>query len=255
MQTIATILTALLAFSATPLFAQEPSEAKAHLDPRPLAHAARISLTKAIRTALTLRPGTAVQAEIEGEVEGQSTRVFYEVMVVDKEGNPFEVLVDPETGAGEVKPAQEPTDEIAAFRAMAGKAKLSLESLVKRAAKLVRGRPIVAKLEMEDDAVAASMVFNVDSCDLCVELDAVTGGIMEIEATVVPSAGADEDEEENEGEEVADTERVKKAKKAAPHQRGKGTARETKEEGDERNEPEEPDQKPTTGKGKGKQAK
>lgn len=235
-----TILSVLFASLAVALPAQEPgSEAKVrHLDPRPLARAAKVSLTKAIRTALELQPGTAVQAEIEGEVAGEATHVFYEVMVIDKDGNPFEVLLDPQSGEGKVKRAQEPAEEIAAFRSMVSKAKVSLETLIKSAGKLVRGKAMVAKLELEDDAVEASIVFSVEAYDLSVVLDATSGKLEEIEAEPA-SKGDDGDEDEDGDEKKGEAGMAKKP----------GKAKEEEEE-EEKNEAKE-----KAGKAKGKQAK
>lgn len=222
-----TILSVLFASLTVALPAQEPgAEAKVrHLDPRPLAREAKVSLTKAIRTALELQPGTAVQAEIEGEVAGEATHVFYEVMVIDKEGNPFEVLVNPQSGEGKVKVAEEPAEEIAAFRSMVSKAKLPLETLIKSAGKLVRGKAMVAKLELEDDAVEASIVFSVVTYDLSVTLDATSGKLEEIEAE--PASKGDEGDEDEDGGETKGE--VGKAKKP-------GKAKEEKEEEEEENE-------------------
>ncbi len=239
-----TILSVLFASLTAALPAQEPgAEAKVrHLDPRPLARAAKVSLTKAIRTALELQPGTAVQAEIEGEVAGESTHVFYEVMVIDKDGNPFEVLVDPQSGEGKVKVAQEPAEEIAAFRSMVSKAKLPLETLIKSAGKLVRGKAMVAKLELEDDAVEASIVFSVETYDLSVVLDATSGKLEEIEAE--PASKGGEGDEEEDGDEEGDETKGEVGKAKKP-----GKAKEEEEE------EEEIEAKVKAGKAKGKQAK
>lgn len=238
-----TILSVLFASLTAALPAQEPgAEANVrHLDPRPLARAAKVSLTKAIRTALELQPGTAVQAEIEGEVAGEATHVFYEVMVIDKEGNPFEVLVNPQSGEGKVKVAEEPAEEIAAFRSMVSKAKLPLETLIKSAGKLVRGKAMVAKLELEDDAVEASIVFSVVTYDLSVTLDATSGKLEEIEAEPA-SKGVEGDEDEDGGETKGEVGKAKKPGKA-------------KEEKEKEEEEEENEAKVKAGKAKGNQAK
>ena len=134
-------------------------------------------------------------------------------MVIDKDGNPFEVLVDPQSGEGKVKAAQEPAEEIAAFRVMVGKAKLSLETLVKSAAKLVRGKAMVVKLELEDDAVEASIVFTVETHDLSVVIDAVSGKLEEIGADPVSKGGEGEEEEGDEkGAEAGKAKQQGKAK-------------------------------------------
>lgn len=239
-----TALAVLIASLAAAVPAQEhgPEAKVRHLDPRPLARAAKVSLTKAIRVALELQPGTAVQAEIEGEVEGETTQVFYEVMIIDKDGNPFEVVVDPASGECKAKAATESAEEIAAFRTMAAKARLPLETLIKSAAKLVRGKAMVAKLELEDDSVEASITFTVETHDLSVVLDAASGKLEEIEAKAVSQSdeGAD-DEEDEEGEEAGDAKKGEGGKAKKP-----GKAKEEREEnaGKER-----------VGNAKGKQAK
>lgn len=249
------ILSVLLTTLTAAATAQEEGdEAKVrHLDPRPLARATKVSLTKAIRTALELQPGIAVQAEIEGEVKGETTHVFYEVMVLDKDGNPFEVLVDPDSGEGKVKPAQEPAEEIAAFRTMAAKAKLSLEAMVKSAAKLVRGKAMVAKLELEDDAVEARIVFTVETHDLSVVIEAAGGKLEEIEGTPVGAKKQEREEGEEEGEEGEAGKEGKEAK-AGKGKRGQAKEEHEREEAGEQAEGERAE-KAAKAKSKGKQAK
>ena len=181
------------------------------LDPRDVVTHAKISLEDAIGRAVAARPGRAVEADLEGEVDDEDVQVFFEVMVLTEGGELFEVHIDPMNGAVQSnEEAEEDEDEIPGFRAALRHSELDLQALVEKAKSYVKGTPVSASLEFEHgsplcDVAVVNTRFVID-----VELEARAGHLVELELR--PEMDGDEhqestaDEEENGADEDGDEE-------------------------------------------------
>ena len=121
---------------------------------------------------------------MQGEVEDGETAIFYEVMIVGPDGRSlYEVKIDPETGAilEQEKAGADEAKELRGFRDALRHSELDLPALVRAAATVVKGVPVVAALEMEDGYPVCDVLF-VNSRNLieaCVEARA--GHLLELE--------------------------------------------------------------------------
>lgn len=127
-------------------------EKETELDVRDVAGEAKVSLGDALRAALDARPGTAVEAQLEGEVADGRRRVFFEVMIVGADGGVSEVTLDPATGSVLRVEAEKDAEEAREIRAAAAaipSGAASLAEAVKRAEAATGARAVEAKIEVE----------------------------------------------------------------------------------------------------------
>ena len=132
--------------------AAKDEEDEQELDVRDVVGEAKVSLATAIGAALAARPGTAIEAELEGELEDGKRQVFFEVMIVAPGGIVYEVTLDPATGAVKNVVVEEDAKEAAEIRAAAAAlpphAK-SLGDLVALAEASTGAHAVEAKIEAE----------------------------------------------------------------------------------------------------------
>ena len=118
--------------------ASEVSEQE--LEHRDVAPEAKVRLLDALHAALAARPGEAIEAELEGEMEGGKRAVAFEVAIVDEQGVAWTVAVDPATGKVATVEKEDEADEmkeIAEKHDAAGPSHLKLGGLLERAMKHV----------------------------------------------------------------------------------------------------------------------
>jgi uncharacterized membrane protein YkoI len=180
----AAVLVTVLACAVAPSCARQRAAVglggEEELDVRDVVGDARVSLAQAVQAALTARPGLAVEAELEGEVEAGKREVEYEVAVLS-EGVLYEVEVDAATGEVVEIDREDDADDLRAavqVRDALGTGHMQLGDLVARAAGASDGTPVEA--EFEDGSGAARVrVKLVRGREIVkVTLDARTGAVL-----------------------------------------------------------------------------
>ncbi len=178
--------------------------AKGGLDLRDIAGEAKISLKDAIASALKVRSGRALVAELASRVvEGKRT-VFFEVKVVTDAGELFKVRVDPRTGEANDPTREEPQEarrEIRGYQKTLRDSELSLSELVAKAEEIVRGAAVTAALE-EGRRFRVRFVSSGYLVD--VSLEGRSGELVELE--LAEGEHGEQIRDEDEGEEDADDE-------------------------------------------------
>ncbi len=185
-------IVAALAFVVLPF-----DEEDEHIDVRDVAAQAKIGLVQAIDLALKAQPGSAVEAELEGEVEDGKTEIFYEVMVVGTDRGLFEVKLDCVTGAVfEAARATDPDEleELAVFEVLLSNSKRTLKQLVEAADAIVKGQAVSAQLEDDHGAPSCEVTFVHARYRIEVEVEARGGLIRELEL----SNGDDDEDADDE---------------------------------------------------------
>jgi hypothetical protein len=160
---------------------------------------APVALDRAIETALAAKPGLALEAGYEDEVENGVRRTFVEVMVLDSSGAAIEVEVDPATG--QIVKAG-PSDEADEARELGAIAKglppghLSLVELVRRAA-AGGGTALKAAFKAHSGSPAVCVVVvRSGAQSKRIGLDPVSGAIRDVPQRVEED---DDEKEEHEG--------------------------------------------------------
>ncbi|MCA8978158.1 MAG: PepSY domain-containing protein [Planctomycetes bacterium] len=200
-----------------------------HADPRDIIGKARISLAEAIGKASAVRPGAVVQAELEGETEDGKTVVFFEVMVLGKDGNLYELKLDP--ASGEIQSNEEAGDdeeeELAEFRAVLRHCELGVLQLIAKAGEVVNGHAVKAGLELEHGQPLCEITIVNGRYLIEAKLEARAGHLVELEL----ASGAGESCEEH-GEE-GDDEEADRDDEGEEEEEAEGHGEEEKEEGEE----------------------
>jgi len=220
--------------NATPT-GEEPD---GHVDPRDIVGKAKISLVDALQAALTARPGTAVEAELEGEVVDGATTVFFEVMVVGADGTFYEVRLDPASGgilSDEAAGADE-LEELAEFREVLRHTELGLVALLGKAGEVVRGFPYKVGLELEHGQPLCEVKIANGRYLIDADLEARAGHLVELElASGVEEEGDEEAGDEERGEEEGEAGREHRghaAKKSRHEEEEEAEGGEAKEKGE-----------------------
>lgn len=131
-----------------------------HLDVRDIVSQAKISLRDAIQKALVAQPGRAVEAELEGERTERGVEVFFEVLVLDADGELVEVRLSPVDGKVlSREEAEGDEDEIPEFATALRHGERNLDQLVAAAESFVKGIPVKVSLEFEDRSPLAEVAF------------------------------------------------------------------------------------------------
>lgn len=150
---------ALTLSGEVPLLERRPAGGR-HLDVRDIASQAKISLREAIQKALVAQPGRAVEAELEGERTEHGVDVFFEVLVLDGEGELVEIRLSPVDGKVlSREEAEGDEDEIPEFASALRHGERNLEQLVAAAEAFVKGVPVKVSLEFEDRSPLAEVAF------------------------------------------------------------------------------------------------
>jgi len=147
-----------------------------------LAADAKIRLSQALATALAAKPGDAVAAELEGDVENGKRSVAYEVAIVDADGVVWAVKVDHVTGKVASVEKEDEADEIEEFkekREAAGAEHLSLAELLLRGTKAAKGTPVEVTFRGKKHAGQARVELVDGRTKSSVTLDAKTGKVLE----------------------------------------------------------------------------
>jgi uncharacterized membrane protein YkoI len=197
-----TIITGVLVLG---LVAAAAAEQEWHLDIRDIAGQAKLDLPQAIAKALEARPGQALTAQLEGEVEDGTTTVVYEVLILADDGHLYEVEIDP--GDGHVVEQEQEGGPWSEWycRRFLEMARLSLEQLLERAATKVKGRAVAVEVELERGHPIGEVVVLNEHDLIELEFELRAGDLLEIELQPLHEAleddddGGDDDEGEDEG--------------------------------------------------------
>jgi hypothetical protein len=181
-----------------PAPATPPVERVVHADPRDVVSKAQIALADAIGRALVVCPGAAVEADLEGEMEKGVMSIFFEVMVVGKDGLLHEVKLDPVSGAilsNEAASDAGEIEDLAAFRAVLRHTEIGLVGLLGKVGGVVNGQPVKAALKLEHGQPECQVTIVNGCCLIDAKLEARAGHLLELELS---SAGEKEEGEEGE---------------------------------------------------------
>lgn len=188
----AMFLTASCASKRTDAEHKEGEKAKEQeIDVREVAPESKIRLLDALHAALAARPGEAIEAELEGEIENGKREVAFEVAIVDEHGVAWSVAVDPATGKVASVAKEDEADEIkeiAEKRDAAGASHLKLGGLLERAMKRAPGAtPVKISFSgAKAPGKARAKLLRGDK-DVKVTLDAKTGEIIETSEEAAPT--------------------------------------------------------------------
>ncbi|MEZ5965467.1 MAG: PepSY domain-containing protein [Planctomycetota bacterium] len=205
MQSLTT--TALLTLAAlipsTATRAPRPAAEAGHLDPRDVVTRAKLGLSDAIARALAAKPGRAVEADLEGEVDDDKVAIFFEIMIVATDGELFDVRVNAQDGAIlSAAEADEDAHELPGFQRALRHTELDLGALVAKAAGIVKGTAFSASLAYEDGAPECEVRFVNQRWILEVTVEGRAGHVVEL--GMVPEHGAHAGDEHGEEGEEAD---------------------------------------------------
>lgn len=176
------------------------------LDPRDVVGSAKIDLKSAIENALKASPGVAVEAGLEAEVMGKSVSTFYEVMIVGNDKQLHEVKLSHLDGGvieQSVEADEEELEELAGFIEALRHSDRSLTELVSSAQVLVKGKPVSASLELDEEGPECEVLIVKGRYLAEVAVEARAGHIVELE---LRGAGQDDDEDDADFEEADDDE-------------------------------------------------
>lgn len=204
-----TLLPAALSLSgASPSVARRPA-GEEEVDVRDIVGHAKISLRDAIQKALAAQPGRVVEAELEGERDDDEIEVFFEVLILDGEGELVEVRLSPVDGKVlSREEAEDDEDEIPEFAAALRHSERSIEQLIAAAESFVKGTPVKVSLEFEHRTPLAEVAFVNGRNVLEVEVEGRAGHLVGLELAEEEHAEhgdgtehGEQDEEREEGEE------------------------------------------------------
>lgn len=153
-------LLALTPFVAGPTVAKSSSRhgVVQELDVRDIVQHAKIPLREAIQRALAAHPGTAVEADLEGERTGAEVEVFFEVLLLDANGELTEVKISPSDGRVlAVSDAEDDESEAPEFAAAVRHSERSLELLAGAAEAFVKGVAVKASIKFESGSPIAEV--------------------------------------------------------------------------------------------------
>ncbi|MCB9886472.1 MAG: PepSY domain-containing protein [Planctomycetes bacterium] len=216
-----------------------PAEEGHHADVRDIVGAAKISLRDAIAKALAAQPGRAVEADLEGEFEGEKLDVFFEVMVLTAGNELVQVTLDPQTGAvREREEADEDAHEIPGFQAALRHSERDLGQLVQAAESFVKGTAVSASLEYEGGMPVCDIAIVNTRCVIDVEIEGRAGHLIEVELRREAverehDEEAVEREHDEEGEHAEKGEEHEHAEKEEGHEGKKQGGEEEEEEEEE----------------------
>ncbi len=161
------------------------------LDVRDVAPEAKVRLLDALHAALAARPGEAIEAELEGEVENGKREVSFEVAIVDESGTAWTVKVDPATGKVASVEKEDEADEIkeiAEKREAAGRERRKLGGLLERAMKQVpHGTPVKVSFSGNKAPGRARAKLLREHDEVTLTLDAKTGEVVETSESGAPA--------------------------------------------------------------------
>ncbi|MFO1030778.1 MAG: PepSY domain-containing protein [Planctomycetota bacterium] len=195
-----TMFPAALTLSGEVPLLERRSAGGQNLDVRDIASQARISLREAIQKSLVAQPGRAVEAELEGERTEHGVDVFFEVLVLDGEGELVEIRLSPVDGKVlSREEAEGDEDEIPEFASALRHGERNLEQLVAAAEAFVKGVPVKVSLEFEDRSPLAEVAFVNGRNVIEVEVEGRAGHLVGLamaaeEQEKLGEGAADEDE-------------------------------------------------------------
>lgn len=175
-------------------------------DPRDFGGQAQISLQDAIHKALAVRPGEAVEAELELEDRGGTIHVLYEVEIVAPDGL-YGVSIHAQTGAileHEKDDDRSAEEELEWYRQILRHSEKSLRDLVAAAESVVRGQAVSATMEVDDGHPICEVALTNDRYILGVALEARAGHAIEVEMLGGLDGWGEDDESEEEEEWLAE---------------------------------------------------
>lgn len=161
------------------------------INAREVAPEASVRLLDALHAALAARPGEAIEAELEGEIDNGKREVAFEVAIVDVLGVAWSVVVDPASGKVTKAEKEDEADEIkeiAEKQDAAGASHLKLGGLLERAMKRVPdATPVKISFAGANSPGKARAELLHGDRDVTLTLDAKTGEIEETSETTAPA--------------------------------------------------------------------
>src|SRR6185295_3618146 len=162
--------------------ATEKSESAKELPLREVAAHAKVTIHQVLASASLARPGTVLEAGVEGEPAAAGTDFFFEVMVLDASSAVWELKVDPATGkvtSNEPEPDAKEAQEMTTLAAKLGSGHLSLDDLATRAESMRPGsRVLVAAFRVHDGLAVARLTLEKNGAISSVTIDARSGKVV-----------------------------------------------------------------------------
>lgn len=190
------------------------------VDVRDIVGLAKLSLRDAIQKALAAQPGRVVEAELEGERDDEKLEVFFEVLVLDDEGELIEVRLSPVDGKVlSREEAADAEDETSKFVAALRHGERSTDQLIAAAEAFVKGTPVKVSLDYEHHTPLAEVAFVNGRHLLEVEVEARAGHLVALEIATEHLAKTRDahSESEDRREEVEADGEVKQESEAPRH--------------------------------------